>query len=220
MCIRDSRKSKLPTVMVMEEMPQPRKAFILNRGEYDQPGEAVTAALPAFLPPLPEGESMNRLGLARWIAHRDNPLTARVWVNRAWEQFFGTGLVKSSENLGVQASFPSHPRLLDWLAAEFMEPSQGILVSGRPARPWDMKAFHKLLVMSAAYRQSPRPAAGERSYQLDPENRLLSRGPRFRLSGEQVRDRALYVSGLLVDCLLYTSPSPRDRTRSRMPSSA
>ena len=193
------RKSKRPSVMVMEEMPQPRKAFILNRGQYDEPGEEVTAALPAFLPSMPEGQPTNRLGLARWIAHRDNPLTARVWVNRAWEQFFGTGLVKSSENLGVQASFPSHPGLLDWLAAEFMEPSQGIRVSGRPARSWDMKAIHKLLVTSATYRRSARPADGQRAYEFDPQNRLLSRGPRFRLSGEQVRDRALYVSGLLVE---------------------
>ncbi len=195
----EHRKSKLPTVMIMEEMPQPRKAFILNRGEYDHPGEEVSAALPAFLPSMPEGQPMNRLGLARWIAHRDNPLTARVWVNRAWEQFFGAGLVKSSENLGIQAAFPSHPKLLDWLAAEFMEPSQGLKVAGQPVRSWDMKGFHKLLVMSAAYRQSTRPANGDRSYTLDPENRLLSRGPRFRLSGEQVRDRALYVSGLLVE---------------------
>ena len=112
--LADLRK-KLPTVMVMEEMPAPRKAFILNRGQYDQPAEEVKAGLPAFLPALPKGAAMNRLGLARWIASPDNPLTARVWVNRAWEHFFGVGLVKTTENFGVQAAFPSHPALLDWL---------------------------------------------------------------------------------------------------------
>ncbi len=188
---------KLPTVMVMEEMAEPRKAFILNRGQYDQPGAEVKAGLPAFLPPLPEGEAMNRLGLARWIASGDNPLTARVWVNRAWERFFGVGLVKTTENFGVQAAFPSHPELLDWLAREFVEPTQGIRVAGQPARPWDMKAFHKLLVMSAAYQQNTKPNTD--TYAVDPDNRLLSRGPRFRLDGEQLRDRALYASGLLVE---------------------
>ena len=121
---------------------------------------------------------MNRLGLARWIASPDNPLTARVWVNRAWEHFFGVGLVKTTENFGVQAAFPSHPALLDWLAREFVKPSQGVQVNGQPAKAWDMKAFHKLLVMSSAYRQDAKPRTD--TYAADPDNRLLSRGPRFR----------------------------------------
>ena len=203
--LADLRK-KLPTVMVMEEMPAPRKAFILNRGQYDQPAEEVKAGLPAFLPALPQGAAMNRLGLARWIASPDNPLTARVWVNRAWEHFFGVGLVKTTENFGVQAAFPSHPALLDWLAREFVKPSHGVQVNGQPAKAWDMKAFHKLLVMSSAYRQDAKPRTD--TYAADPDNRLLSRGPRFRLGGEQLRDRALFASGLLVEQLGGPSVRP------------
>ena len=127
---------------------------------------------------------MNRLGLAKWLVAKDNPLTARVWVNRQWERLFGVGLCKTTENFGVQAEYPIHPELLDWLAAEFMR-------SG-----WDMKHVLKLMVTSRAYRQTTRvtPAMIER----DPENRLLARGPRFRLSGEVVRDQALAIGGLLV----------------------
>jgi hypothetical protein len=175
----------MPTVMVMKEAAKPREAFILKRGEYDKPGEKVTRALPAALPPLPEGASNDRLGFARWLVSGNHPLTARVWVNRQWEKFFGTGLVKTSENFGSQAEWPSHPELLDWLATEFVR------------LKWDMKAMQKLMVTSAAYRQSSRvtPAVLER----DPDNRLLARGPRFRLSAEQVRDQSLAVSGLLVE---------------------
>jgi len=128
---------------------------------------------------------MNRLGLARWIVDPANPLTSRVWVNRAWEKFFGTGLSKTTENLGTQSEFPSHPELLDWLATEFVRLG------------WDMKAIQRLIVTSATYRQSSKatPALIER----DPENRLLARGARFRLSGEVVRDQALAISGLLVE---------------------
>ena len=115
------------------------------------------------------------------------------------EHFFGVGLVKTTENFGVQAAFPSHPALLDWLAREFVKPSQGVQVNGQPAKAWDMKAFHKLLVMSSAYRQDAKPRTD--TYAADPDNRLLSRGPRFRLGGEQLRDRALFASGLLVEHL-------------------
>ncbi|MGV3661227.1 MAG: PSD1 and planctomycete cytochrome C domain-containing protein [Prosthecobacter sp.] len=180
----DDSRASLPNVMVMEEMPQPRDAFILDRGEYDKPTTKVGMGLPAALPPLPKDAPLNRLGLAKWIVDPANPLTARVWVNRAWEKFFGSGLCKTTENLGSQAEYPVHPELLDWLATEFIR-------SG-----WDMKAIQKLMVMSQAYRQQSKvtPALLEK----DADNRLLARGPRFRLAGELVRDQALALSGLLV----------------------
>lgn len=186
-----------PNVMVMRELPKPREAFILLRGEYDKRGDKVVAGLPAALPAMPENAPQNRLGLAQWLVDPSHPLTSRVWINRAWERFFGTGLVKTSENFGSQAEFPSHPELLDWLSAEFMRPTVAPAVGGMAAQPWDMKAIQKLIVMSATYRQSSRvtPQSAER----DPENRLLSRGPRFRLSGETLRDQALAASGLLID---------------------
>ncbi len=185
----------LPTTMVMKE-GKSRDAFLLTRGEYDQPADKVDRALPAFLPPLPPGASNDRLGLAQWIVSDTNPLTARVWVNRAWEHFFGTGIVKTSENFGSQADFPSHPELLDWLAVEFMQPTALAAVNRVPAQAWDMKALQKLILMSATYRQCSRvpPEMLER----DPENRWLARGPRFRLSAEIIRDQALAVSGLLI----------------------
>ncbi|MBN9521469.1 PSD1 domain-containing protein [bacterium] len=176
-------EATLPTVMVMQE-GSPRDAFVLVRGQYDRRGAKVTPGLPAALPPLPAGAKADRLGFARWVASADNPLTARVWANRAWEHFFGAGLVRTTENLGTQAEFPSHPELLDWLATEFVRLG------------WDMKATHKLLVMSAAYRQTSRVTP--ELLARDPENRLLARGPRFRLPGELVRDQALAVSGVLV----------------------
>ncbi|MBS0201489.1 MAG: DUF1553 domain-containing protein [Planctomycetes bacterium] len=189
-----------PNVMVMLELPQPRDAFILIRGEYDKRGDKVTAGLPSAFPALPANAPQNRLGLAKWLVDPAHPLTSRVWINRAWERFFGTGIVKTSENFGSQSEFPSHPELLDWLAAEFMQPTVTPAVGDNKAplaQPWDMKAIQKLIVMSATYRQSSRvtPELAER----DPENRLLARGPRFRLSGETLRDQALAVSGLLVD---------------------
>lgn len=183
------------STMVMKEGER-RDAFILQRGEYDKPTEKVERQLPAFLPPLPEDASNDRLGLAQWIADESNPLTARVWVNRQWEQFFGTGIVKTSENFGTQADYPSHPELLDWLAVEFMTPTVMPAVDGTPAQPWDMKAFHKMLVMSATYRQSSHVTP--KLLEQDPDNRLLARGPRFRLTGEWIRDAALAASGLLV----------------------
>jgi hypothetical protein len=176
-------RDALPSAMVMKEGPA-REAFLLVRGEYDKRGEKVEARLPAFLPPLPEGEPVNRLTLAKWLVSRDNPLTSRVWVNRQWERFFGTGIVKTSENLGSQADYPSHPELLDWLAADFLEGG------------WDVKRFLKGLVTSAVYRQSSRVAP--ETLAKDPENRLLARAPRIRLPGEIVRDGALAAAGLLV----------------------
>src|SRR5206468_646581 len=157
-------QAMLPTTMVMKELPQPRDAFILKRGEYDKKGDKVERGLPAALPPLPKGAPMNRLGFAQWLVSPENPLTARVWVNRAWEKFFGTGLVKTTENLGSQAEWPSHPELLDWLATEFIR------------LKWDMKAMQKEIVMSATYRQSSRWSSGLAGKQLesatptDPEN--------------------------------------------------
>jgi hypothetical protein len=182
---RDSIDQMVPTTMVMEEMPKPRECFVLVRGEYDKRGETVTAAIPSALGALPAGAPNNRLGLARWIASPNNPLTARVAVNRMWEKFFGVGIVATSEDFGVRAEFPSHPELLDWLATEFVR------------RKWDMKAMQKLMVMSAAYRQSS--VAPPALWKRDPENRLLARGPRFRLPAEVIRDQALAVSGLLVE---------------------
>ncbi len=201
----EAYRKQLPSVMVMRE-GQPRQAKILLRGQYDRPGDPVTAGLPAFLPAMPDGAPLNRLGLAQWIVSPQQPLTARVWVNRTWERLFGTGIVKTSENFGSQAEFPSHPALLDWLAFEFMQPFVSPQVDGSPAQPWDMKAFHKLIVMSAVYRQSSRVdrAIAER----DPENRLLARGPRFRLAGEVIRDSALFSSGLLVEKLGGPSVRP------------
>lgn len=174
----------VPTVMVMGEMKEPRETFMLTRGEYDKPAQAVTPGLPAALPPLPAGAPNNRLGLAQWLVHRDNPLTARVTVNRLWQQFFGTGLVKTSEDFGIQGEAPSHPELLDWLAVEFME-------SG-----WDLRHIARLIVTSSTYRQDSRvsPALLEH----DPANRLLARGPRYRMDAEMIRDNALAISGLLV----------------------
>jgi hypothetical protein len=143
---------------------------------------------------LPEGVKADRLSLAKWVVARDNPLTARVWVNRMWERFFGMGLVKTSENLGNQAEYPSHPELLDWMAAEFMETG------------WDMKRFVKLVVTSAAYKQSATVAPEEHA--KDPANRLLARAPRIRLPGEVVRDAALAASGLLVPTIGGPSVRP------------
>jgi Protein of unknown function (DUF1553)/Protein of unknown function (DUF1549) len=192
-------QNSLPTVMVMQESPSPREAFVLVRGQYDQRGETVTASVPKVFPPLPADAPNNRLGLARWIVDSNNPLTARVWVNRVWEKFMGTGIVKTTENFGSQAEWPRHPELLDWLAVEFMQPTALSKVDGDPARAWDMKALQKLIVMSAAYRQSSTFHIPAALLEQDPENRWLGRGPRFRLTAEAVRDQALAVSGLLVE---------------------
>jgi hypothetical protein len=191
---RAAFEATIPTVMVMEEMPTPREAHVLIRGQYDKPGEKVTAGLPKLFGPMPPGAPMNRLGLAMWMVKADNPFTSRVAVNRFWEKFFGVGIVKTSENFGSQADFPSHPELLDWLATEFVRLG------------WDMKAIQKEMVMSAAYQQSARvtPELVER----DPENRLLARGPRFRLQAEAIRDQAMAIAGLLVEKLGGPSVRP------------
>lgn len=177
-------EGEIPTTLVMEEQKEPRDTFILMRGAYDKPGEKVVAATPAVLPPLENGWPTNRLGLAKWLVSPQNPITSRVVVNRYWQQLFGTGLVRSSEDFGSQGNPPSHPELLDWLAVTFRQ-------SG-----WDVKQFMRRLVMSDTYRQSSQFT--ELSARLDPDNRLLSRGPRFRLPAETIRDQALAASGLLV----------------------
>jgi len=174
-----------PTTLVFREQRRPRDAFVLIRGQYDQPGEKVARGTPAALPPMRGDLPRNRLGLAGWLVAPEHPLTSRVAVNRLWQQFFGVGLVKTSEDFGVQGATPSHPELLDWLAVEFRE-------SG-----WDVKALVKQMVMSAAFRQTSR--ATPELLQQDPENRLLARGPRYRLEAEVLRDQALVVSNLLVD---------------------
>ncbi len=188
-----SYRDSLPSAMVMKEGP-PRDAFLLVRGEYDKRGEKVEPGLPAFLPPLRDGTKADRLALARWIASRDNPLTARVQVNRLWERYFGTGLVRTSENLGSQAEYPSHPELLDWLAAEFMETG------------WDVKRLVRLVVTSAVYRQAA--TVTPEKLATDPANRLLARAPRLRLPAEIVRDTALQAGGLLVPTIGGPSVRP------------
>ncbi|APZ94254.1 DUF1553 domain-containing protein [Fuerstiella marisgermanici] len=179
----DELKASAPSMMVMQDAEQPRETFVLVRGQYDQPGEKVDAGVPSSLPPLPDAAPRNRLGLAQWLVDSKNPLTARVIVNRYWQQLFGTGLVKTTGDFGAQGEWPSHPELLDWLAVEFRE-------SG-----WDTKHILKLIVMSATYQQDSRIT--KKGMERDPENRLLARGPRFRLDAEAVRDNALAISGLL-----------------------
>ncbi len=182
-----SLDAAIPTTMVMQEMPQPRDTFILVRGAYDKKGEKVVAGTPAALPPMPAGAPANRLGLAQWLVQPSHPLTARVAVNRFWQQYFGTGIVKTSGDFGAQGQWPTHPELLDWLATEFVG-------SG-----WNVKQLQKLIVMTYAYQQSSR--ATPQLLERDPENLLLARGPRFRLDAEVVRDAALAAGGLLVERL-------------------
>ncbi|MBI5396743.1 MAG: DUF1553 domain-containing protein [Verrucomicrobia bacterium] len=181
----------ISSTLVMEELPKPRETHLFTRGNFLTPGEVVQAGVPAVLNPLPANAPTSRLTLARWLLDENNPLTARVAMNRAWEQFFGAGIVATSEDFGTRGERPSHPELLDWLATEFV------------ARKWSMKAMHKLIVMSATYRQASRvtPQLLER----DPYNRLLARGPRIRLDAEMLRDQALAVSGLL--CRKIGGPS-------------
>ncbi len=184
----------IPTTMVMEDRAEVRPTHILIRGEYDQLGDLVEPAVPAALNDWPAGAPPNRLGLAQWLVADENPLTARVAVNRAWQRYFGVGLVKTSDDFGVQGERPSHPELLDWLARSFIE-------SG-----WDSKALERLIVTSATYRQASRIRT--ELADRDPENRLLARGPRYRLEAEQIRDSALAASGLLVEVLGGPSVKP------------
>ncbi len=181
---RDQLKNAIPKVMVMADMKEPRKTYMLSRGLYNQPTDEIRGAVPAALPDLPAGATTNRLAMARWLVSRDNPLTARVTVNRFWQQFFGLGIVKTTEDFGAQGEFPVHPELIDWLAAEFME-------SG-----WDVKALMKLIVTSEAYCRSSRVTP--ESFERDPQNRLLARGARHRLPSWMIRDQALAAARLLV----------------------
>jgi hypothetical protein len=234
----------IPTLMVMEELPEPRPTFLLKRGAYDAPGERVDRGVPSALPSMPSSFPNNRLGFAKWLVSPDHPLTSRVAVNRFWQMLFGTGLVKTGEDFGLQGELASHPELLDWLAVEFMSRGAGDGETGRqgdgapgrqgdkgtrefgitkqidtvelyrpvapsphrPVAPWDIKALLKTIVMSATYRQAS--SISEELQQRDPDNRLLARGPRLRLSAEMIRDQALSVSGLLVEKLYGPSVKP------------
>ena len=182
--------SPIQEMMVMKDMEEPRPSHILIRGAYDQKGEQVYANTPEALLPFPDSLAANRLGLSQWLLHRENPLTARVAVNRYWQLLFGTGLVATPEDFGNQGALPSHPELLDWLAVTFRE-------SG-----WDIKGLLKLMVMSASYRQSS--MASEILMRQDPFNEFLARGPSHRLSAEMIRDQAIAASGALV----YTIGGP------------
>ena len=173
----------VPVSMVCEERDEVRPTFLLNRGQYDLPGDRVERGVPAALPALPKGST--RLDLARWLVSDEHPLTARVTVNRIWQQFFGVGIVKTSEDLGSQGEWPSHPELLDWLAVDFRE------------NGWDTKRLVRSIVTSATYRQASNVMSASREH--DPENRLLARGPQVRLDAEVIRDQALFLGGLLQD---------------------
>jgi hypothetical protein len=191
---REIRRRSAVTQVMEERVEGKPIARILFRGQYDQPREEVQPNVPAALPPMPTSYPRNRLGLAQWLVDPSNPLTARVTVNRFWQEIFGTGIVKTTEDFGSQGQTPTHPELLDWLAVEFRE-------SG-----WDIKKFFKLMVTSSAYRQSA--SATKEKLQKDPDNRLLSRGPRFRMDGEMVRDYALAASDLLVPVIGGPSVKP------------
>ncbi len=179
------KELEVATTLVFRERRRPRPAYVLTRGQYDHRGERVERDTPPFLPPMSKDLPRDRLGLARWLVSPEHPLTSRVAVNQLWQQLFGAGLVKTSEDFGTQGSPPSHPELLDWLAVEFRECG------------WDVKAMLKLIMISATYRQSSAVAA--ELVECDPENRLVARGPRFRLDAEMLRDQALAISGLLVN---------------------
>jgi hypothetical protein len=175
----------IPEIMVMEEMKEPKPAFVLKRGNYDQHGDQVTADTPSALPPFPADQPHNRLGLARWLTQPDHPLTARVTVNRLWQQMFGRGIVETADNFGSTGSGPTHPDLLDWLAADFVE------------HGWDVKRLLQKIALSATYRQSAKVTP--ELLAKDPDNRLLARMPARRLTAEMLRDQALSASGLLVE---------------------
>jgi hypothetical protein len=182
-------EKQIPLTFIFTDQPKMRESFVMQRGAYDKPGEKVERGTPAFLPALAvaAGKTPDRLDLARWLVSPAHPLTPRVAANRLWQQFFGVGLVKTSEDFGLQGEPPAHPELLDWLAAEYRE------------RGWDTRHMVKLIVTSRAFRRSS--AVKPEQLAADPENRLLARGPRFRLDAEQIRDNALAVSGLLVRAL-------------------
>jgi hypothetical protein len=182
--VRNGIQDSLAGVMVMEELPERRPAHLLDRGAYDAPRERVDPSTPASILPFPDALPRNRLGLATWLVDERNPLTARVAVNRYWQMLFGRGIVETTEDFGSQGALPTHPELLDWLAATFVE-------SG-----WDLRALLKRIVMSTPYRQASTTSLEKRA--RDPENLWLARGPGHRLSAEFLRDQALAASGLLV----------------------
>lgn len=189
----------IPLTLVMKERPDVRPAYILKRGNYDQPGEEISRNTPAFLPPLEaSGALKTRLDLARWVTDKRNPLMARVTVNRLWQQLFGVGLVKTSEDFGAQGEFPSHPALLDDLANSFFD-SQ-----------WNVKSLVRAIVLSQTYQQSSHVSPAE--FRADPENRLLARGSRVRLDAEMIRDQILFISGLLNNAMYGKSVKPPQPT--------
>lgn len=202
---RSELVKKIPEIMVMEETPEPHQTYLLDRGHYENRGDPVSADTPHFLPPMPDGAPKNRLGLAKWTVSPENPLTARVTVNRYWQMMFGRGLVATSEDFGAQGQLPTHPELLDWLARQFID-------SG-----WDLQNLLKTIALSATYRQSSDIASGELT-ERDPENTLLYRYPAPRLPAEAIRDNALAVSGLLVNKVGGPSVKPYDIAVSFKPS--
>ncbi|MEK6260915.1 MAG: DUF1553 domain-containing protein [Planctomycetota bacterium] len=224
--LRSDLEKAFPSAMVMLEMPSPRKTFVLKRGQYDAPADEVQPDVPASLPPFPKDAPRNRLGLAQWLLAPEHPLTSRVAVNRAWTTFFGTGLVETVEDFGSQGQWPSHLELIDWLAVEFGKQSRdesretrartegesptaassSRLSSLNSRLPWDTKHLHRLIVTSATYRQSSRVT--KELQERDPANKLLARGPRFRMQAETIRDNALAVAGLLSDHFGGPSVSP------------
>jgi hypothetical protein len=184
----------IPEAMAMEEMPKPKRAFLLKRGAYDSPGEEVFADTPKVLPPMPKDAPRNRLGLAQWLLQPEHPLFARVTVNRAWQLMFGRGIVETSDNFGSQGAQPTNQELLDWLARDFADTR------------WDIKRLLKTIAMSATYRQSSK--ASPELLARDPQNELLARGPSRRLTAEMFRDQALALSGLLVEKIGGPSVKP------------
>ena len=178
-------KTPITTVMVMEDAAKPRMTYVLDRGQYDAPNKdkPVETGVPGFLPEFEGQFATNRLGMAQWLTSPDHPLTSRVAVNRTWKMFFGAGIVETVEDFGLQGTWPSHPKLLDWMARDFVD------------NGWDVKRLIKKIVLSETYQQSSIVTA--KQLKLDPSNRYLSRGPRFRLAGEFLRDQALAISGLL-----------------------
>jgi Protein of unknown function (DUF1553)/Protein of unknown function (DUF1549)/Planctomycete cytochrome C len=197
---KSEHQKNITSVMVMEDTDKPRPTYVLKRGRYEMPDTSrqLEPGLPSSLANLPSGVLRDRLGLGRWLVWSENPLTARVTVNRIWQHHFGTGLVKTAENFGVQGEPPSHADLLDWLATELIR------------KDWDVKAIHRLIVTSATYRQTSR--VSPTLLACDPENRLLARGPRFRLPAEIVRDNALAIAGLLTNRIGGPSVKPYQPT--------
>jgi hypothetical protein len=182
---RDELEASIPMTLIAKEMPTPRETHVLRRGEYNLIGDKVERHLPPALGKLAPGASVNRLGFAKWLTAKSNPLVARVFVNRLWQQHFGTGIVKTAEDFGSQGEWPVNPQLLDYLAVSFVE------------NGWSIKKLNRMIVTSAAFRQSSR--ASKAKLEKDPENRLVSRGPRYRLDAEVIRDKALVAGGILID---------------------